>query len=784
MDSRNFIETEDNSFDIKKEFFKYFFYWKYFLLAIVFCLFTAFFYIKYTSSIYETTGKIKILDKKDSALEMPTAEDLFSSSKINLENEKELIISYPILKKVVERLNLNLSVFMIADIKTPLITKDIYPFVIKSKIKRQDIINSEYEVVLKEEGIKIIDYQNDDTVYVFKDFTTTKIKHDLPFNIYNVDKDKIGLEPYLLKYQTTEKTIKALKKEIVLTEIGKQSDILAINFNTTNVKYAQSVINKLIDTYDQDGIADRQLIHKRTIDFVDSRYNYLTEQLDSIESSKQQFKQENNLVDLSMNSLQSLEKSANTEELIFTNDNQIYVTNSLIEELTKLNFELLPSNIGINSTEINLLIGSYNEKVLEHKRLLLSAGPNNPVTLASNNLINDSRSSIIFSLQTYINQLSNLKEKQINEFNKFDKQLVSLPLNEKLLRNINRNQETKEALYLFLLQKREEAEVSYAVTEPSIKVVEYAISKSTPLSPRVNVIYLGALLIGLLLPFSVLYIFFMYNTKIQTRDDILEMSKDLNIVAEVPFFDVTDSHKIFINPKDRSLVSESFRMLMSNAKYLLKPNECSILTVTSSIKGEGKTLTAINLANAFASLDKKVLLVGCDLRNPQLHKYMGEDKNQEGIVNFLVDSKQNWKDTLLNPFPEFKSMDVMLCGVIPPNPLNLINNGNIDVFLQEAKKDYDYIILDSAPTLLVADSQTILEKSDAVIYLTRCNLTEKELINHVLKLNKNNNLGVVLNGVGEKNAYTYGYGYGYSYGYKYNYSYNYGYGYGYSEDSN
>ena len=752
MDSNNFIETADNNFDLKKEFFKYFFY--------------------------------KILDKKDSALQMPTAEDLFSSSKINLENEKELIISYPILKKVVEKLNLNLSVFVQADIKTPLITKDIYPFAIKSKIKRQDIIESEYKVVLKEEGMEIINYQNDDTVYVFKDFTTTKIKHDLPFNIYNVDKDKIGLEPYLLKYQTTEQKVKELKKEIVLTQIGKESDILAINFNTSNIKYAQSIINELIDTYDQDGIEDRQLIHKRTINFVDSRYNFLTEQLDSIENSKQKFKQENNLVDLSINSRQSLEKSANTEELIFTNDNQIYVTNSLIEELAKLNFELLPSNIGINSTEINLLIGSYNEKVLEHKRLLLSAGPNNPVTLASNDLINDSRSSIIFSLQTYINQLNILKEKQINEFNKFDKQLVSLPLNEKLLRSINRNQETKEALYLFLLQKREEAEVSYAVTEPSIKVVEYAISKSIPLSPKVNIVYLGALLIGILLPFSVLYVFFMYNTKIQTRDDILEKAKDLNVLAEVPFFDVSDSQKIFINPKDRSLVSESFRMLMSNSKYLLKPNKCSVLTVTSSIKGEGKTLTAINLSNAFASLDKKVLLVGFDLRNPQLHKYMGEDKNQEGVVNYLVDNKHNWKDNLLKPFAEFKSMDVLLCGVIPPNPLNLINNGNLDIFLEEAKKDYDYIILDSAPTLLVADSQSILEKSDAVIYLTRCNHTEKELINHVSKLSKNNNLGVVLNGVGEKNAYTYGYGYGYSYGYKYNYSYNYGYGYGYSEDSN
>ncbi|MDA7596426.1 polysaccharide biosynthesis tyrosine autokinase, partial [Flavobacteriales bacterium] len=705
-------------------------------------------------------------------------------SKINLENEKELIGSYPILKKVVERLNLNLSVFIQADIKTPLITKDIYPFVIKSKIKRQDIIESEYKVVLKEEGMEIIDDQNDDTVYLFKDFTTTKIKHDLPFDIYNVDKDKIGLEPYLLKYQTTEQKVKELKKQIVLTQIGKESDILSINFNTSNIKYAQSIINELIDTYDQDGIEDRQLIHKRTIDFVDSRYSYLSQQLDSIENSKQKFKQENNLVDLSVNSVQSLKKSAYTEELIFTNANQIYVTNSLLEELTKLNFELLPSNIGINSTEINSLIGSYNERVLEHKKLLTSAGPNNPVTLASNNLINDSRSSIIFSLQTYLNQLNNLKEKQIDEFNKFDKQLVSVPLNEKLLRSINRNQETQEALYLFLLQKREEAEVSFAVTEPSIKVVEYAISKSIPLSPKITIVYLGAVLIGLLLPFTVLYIFFMYNTRVQTREDILDMNKDVNIIAEIPFFDTSDAQKIFTNPKDRSLVSESFRMLMSNSKYLLEPNQCSVLTVTSSIKGEGKTLTAINLANAFASLDKKVLLVGFDLRNPQLHKYMDEDKNQEGVVNYLVDNKHIWKDNLLKPFPEFKSMDVLLCGVIPPNPLNLINNGNLDSFLEEAKKDYDYIILDSAPTLLVADSQSILEKSDAVIYLSRCNHTEKELIKHISKLSKNNNLGIVLNGVGEKNAYSYGYGYGYSYGYKYNYSYNYGYGYGYGEDSN
>ena len=211
MDSNHFVETEGGNVDIKKEFFKYFFYWKYFLLAVVLCLFTAYVYIKYTSSIFETTAKIKVLDKKDSSLEMPTAEDLFASSKINLENEKELILSYPILKKVVEELNLNLSIYELGDIQTSLRTKGEYPFVIKSKVKRQDVIDSEYKLVLKEEGLEIINYQNDDTVYVFKDFTTTKIKHDLPFNIYNVNKDKIGLEPYLLKYQTTSQKILKFK---------------------------------------------------------------------------------------------------------------------------------------------------------------------------------------------------------------------------------------------------------------------------------------------------------------------------------------------------------------------------------------------------------------------------------------------------------------------------------------------------------------------------------------------------------------------------------------------
>ena len=208
------------------------------------------------------------------------------------------------------------------------------------------------------------------------------------------------------------------------------------------------------------------------------------------------------------------------------------------------------------------------------------------------------------------------------------------------------------------------------------------------------------------------------------------------------------------------------------------------MIVSSSIKGEGKTLTAMNLSLAFASLNKKILLIGCDLRNPQLHKHIDEDKNTLGLVNFLVDPTINWREAILKKFDNHPTHDVLLSGALPPNPLNLINNGNFDILIEQAKKEYDYIIIDSAPTLLVADTKSIYHLADTMVYMVRCGVTDKEILKHIESISKENdiNLGVVLNGVGQKNAYGYSYGYQYGYGYNYKYSYNYGYGYGYEED--
>ena len=618
--------------------------------------------------------------------------------------------------------------------------------------------------------------------FLFDNIGTYSNSHDLPFEIKNIRKDKWIENSYNVNCISTEELINEFKENIIVTQIGRKSDLINLNYRNSNPIYAKIVLDEIIDVFNKDGIRDKQLLHKRTIDFVNERYAFLANELDSIEIGKKVFKIENDLVDLNANSAISLEKSTISEETIFSNNNEIFIVSNLLEELLKINFDLLPSNIGINNIEINSLVQSYNELILEQRKLIVSAGPNNPYLKQLNSSINDKRKNIIASLNNHLQQLKNLGDKLATKSNSIQNNVAVIPEYEKSLRAIERNQQIKEALYLFLLQKGEEAQVSYAVTEPTIKVVEYARFDSKPITPKTNVVYVGSVLLGFLIPFIILYLIFLFDNKVHSREDLEKYS--LNILGEVPFFDLPESEKVFINPDDRSIISESFRMLMSNVRYLQKNDSSSnVILVTSSIKGEGKTLNALNLALSFSSVDKKVLLLGCDLRNPQIHKYIDSNKNVPGLVDFLVDNKIEWRKNILNPF-ESQFLDILLSGPLPPNPLNLINNGNIDILINDARKEYDYIIIDSAPTLLVADTQSLINKSNILIFLTRCNVTDNEVLSHIKKVSDESdiNTGVVLNGVGQKNSYGYSYGYRYGYGYNYKYSYNYGYGYGYSSE--
>ncbi len=777
-------ENEDN-INFKKNLFKYLYYWKYFLISIIVFIIFSFIFLRYSNKIYYSSAKIKIIDKKESSLELPSATDLLSNSKINLENEIEVIKSKPIIGEAIKNLNLQTSVIKIGDIMEKITVK--YPFNIILKNNIDSIAEESYRINALENGFEILDLNNSDKTYRFKGTSTLLFKHNLPFEITGFSRKGFideKSEGYFINFLDFDQTVTFLKEKIDISQIGDKSDIIKLGFKSTNYDYANKILNEIINVFDRDGVKDRQLIHKRTIDFVNERYAFLSLELDSIEVIKQNFKTQNDLVDFTANSEISLEQIFKSEENIFSNENEISVTKFLIKSLSKSKIELLPSNIGIDNFEINSLISSYNELILSRKKLFLSAGANNPSVKQIDENINDLRQNIIFSLETHLEQLKNLERKLSKQFFDFDDQISNLPKKEKTLRAIERNQTIKEALYLFLLQRREEAEVSYAVTEPSIKVVEYSSSNKIPISPKSNLVYFGALIIGISLPLAVLYLLFLFNNKIYSKEQISELNLPISVLGEIP--EITEQPNTTISsPNERTPLAESFRVLASNMKFLSAnrdENIAEVLIVTSTVKGEGKTFTAVNLAYSRASLGKKVLLIGADLHNPQIHSYLEIEKNLNGLSNFLVDNTVDWKKSLLKP-ETTANCDVLIGGQIPPNPAQLLNNGNLEKLLNEAKKIYDYIIIDTPPCLLVSDTLSIRHLADQMLFVVRCNYTDINLLNYIKDLYEKKVIGdssmIILNGLGVKGKYGYGYAYNYSYGYKYNYSYNYNYGYGY-----
>lgn len=762
---------EEDKIDIKQVVRQYLSYWPWFIVAVVVSLLSAYAYLRYAPRIYETYSKVKVLDESE-GLELPTSALVFKRSNINLENEIEILSSFLIMNRVVRQLNLNTVFYEEGTIQTSQIDK--LPLDFLQKIKSDSITKtSSYRVLVKSKGFQITNLDTD-KVFNFKEHSTFSQNHTLPFEIkLNTNIPFVDIEDtaYNIIFKPLKDATLSLKSKVIVEAIGEQSDLLKLSIKGESKELSEKILETLMDVFNEDGIKDRQLVSERTIDFIDGRFKLLAKELDSIEIGRQGFKQDNNIVDIQTDAQIGLEQRTKSEEEVFALENQLELSELLINSLTNdSDSGLLPVNIGIENVSVNSLILEYNTAVINRDKVISSGGKNNPVVQLAITEVQNLKSNIDRSLKSYSAQvkasLSQLKSKN----RMLAGRVSQIPEQERLFKAIDRQQKIKESLYLLLLQKREEAAINLAITEPSIKVVESALSGIRPISPKPSIVYAGALMAGLLIPFGILYLLFMLDTKLHSKEDISTITSKIPVIGEIP--DLRKKKDIIFNdPNDRTPLAESFRILSSNVDFILPVKDGEkgkIIYCTSTIKGEGKTYVSLNLSLALSSINKKVLLIGADLRNPQIHTHISEDKQKPGLSNYLHDVNYSWQDALISGFEKHPNHHIILSGSIPPNPAHLLTNGRFKKLIDEAKEVYDYVVVDTAPTILVTDTMLISQLADATIYITRANYTEKNLLNFSKELSENGklkNMAYVLNSVGAKKSQGYGYNYGYGYGY-------------------
>lgn len=771
--------SENKDLFLKEQIGQYTRHWIWFILLVILALIGAYIYLRYSTTLYESKATVIIKEDLDRSSELsPFAElgGFFSKYRNNeIENELAIFRSKRLITDVVEELELNIIYESIGAIKT----SELYeykPLIVQylsfTDSTKSTSIPKLYFEILSETEFKV---ENDSETILGTHGFGEKVS--MPFGeiiVIPVLDEPIKFNNFIKKnisvlYRPVENISLSFQNRINVNNDIKNSNVVELKMQSPVIQKSEDFINELIFQYNKDAIYDRNQVAQKTSNFIDSRLEIITQELDSVESNKVQFKSSNRLTNIETEAQLILENASEFSKRQFDVSTQLELANTMIDymENTSSN-DLLPANIGLDGEGIGETVNNYNSLILQRNKLLKSSTAKNPVVVNLNNQIAQFRNTILESLKNTSNALKismrdlDYKESILNS------KITGVPAKEKIYRDIERQQIIKEQLYLFLLQQREEANISLAVTAPKAKIVDRAYSSLTPVYPNKLLIYLGALLAGLLIPFLVIYIRLLLNTKVTNRRDVERLLYPTAMIGEIP--KVKNGDKDSVQENDRSILAESFRILRTNLQYLFinKLNTSSMahtVFVTSTIKGEGKTFVAYNLSLTLALTGKKVVLVGADIRNPQLHRYLPKDiKISTGLTNYIIDPSVALYD-IIRKSKKNDHLSIILSGDIPPNPAELLMQDRTKNLFNELKKEFDYIIVDTAPSMLVTDTILINKLADVTLYTIRAGFTDKKLLEfpkEAINDGRLSNVALVLNHV-EMNNFGYGNKYGYSY---------------------
>lgn len=790
-------EQSEEQVNIQELLFRYLIHWPWFVISIIICIACAWGYLRLTTPIYNISATVLIKDEKkgggasmSSDLEKMGLEGFVSSSS-NVDNEIEVLRSKSLAREVVN--NLGLFVTYMDEDEFP--SKELYhtsPVLVSLTHQEADKLPGRMEInmILQPTGAlgvqitvgeKEYRKQFDKLPAVFPTDEGTVAFFANNDTLSAVCPENITKERHITAFINRPfSVLKEYVNSLSIAPTSKTTSVVVISLENTNTRRGRDYINKLLEMYNINANNDKNEVAQKTAEFIDERIGIISKELGSTEQDLENFKRSAGITDLNSEAQIALTGNAEYEKKRVENQTQINLVMDLQRYMKGNEYEVLPSNIGLQDAASAGAIDRYNQMLVERKRLLRTSTENNPTIINLDTSIRAMRTNVQATLDATLKGLQITKEDLAREASRYSRRINDAPTQERQFVSIARQQEIKSGLYLMLLQKREENAITLAATANNAKIIDEALADDNPISPKKTIVYLAALVLGVGLPVGVIYLIGLTKFKIEGRADVEKLTS-LPVVGDIPLADEkTGSIAVFEN--QNNLMSETFRNVRTNLQFMLE-NGKNVILVTSTISGEGKSFISANLAISLSLLGKKVVIVGLDIRKPGLNKVFNIPKKEHGITQYLTNTTANLMD-FVQPSDINKNLFILPGGTVPPNPTELLARGGLEKAIETLKANFDYVILDTAPVGMVTDTLLIGRVADLSVYVCRADYTHKAeftLINELAENNKLPNLCIAVNGL-DLNSRKYGYYYGYGkYGKYYGYGKRYGYGYGYGE---